>query len=886
MLFYGIPAESEDFQPPRSLDPIYEVQLFAEAPMIRTPIGLEVDSRGRVIVIESHTHLRPQDYEGPEKDRILALTDTDGDGKADESEVLVEGLQAAMNLAIDRDDNIFVVCAKEVWALVDENKDGKPDRSALIVEVETNNNYPHSALLGIEVAPDGWVYISRGNNGSMAYRGLGTDGSVIQGFGDGGAIWRCHKNGTNLHEFATGFWNPFDLTLDHYNRLVAVDNDPDARGPNRLVHVINGGYYGYRSVMGEAGTHPLQSWNGEIPGTLPYAAALGEAPSGILDASFTSIPEDWADSYFVSLWNENRIVRVETRPRGASFEGESKPWIIGGNDFRPVGLAASRQGELYISDWADVAYPNHGKGRIWKVVPVNQDHLKPPLPQREFLKPDLGTLAMNQVLKVDNPFLAAPVYSAAESEDPFLQHVASLAMTKKFLISKLDRLLNSPSPSNRLTALLTMKRVSPEGMESQVARFLKDPDEDIRIAALAWAADAGMVDLLDDIQLAVGFQNVSQRLLEVYIATTEFLDLNFLEKLRLGEGKASRIPRRPSSAHLIELIGNERRPAEVRAKALRLLQLEDQESYVQGLKALSISPPEPVQKAAIELLAKADAPDVESFIWLLVESPNISESLRADCLNALSEMGVTQYKRLEPWLQSEKPYGLKHRIALLDSVCSITDLDIRERFLKKLLSSIPDNEGAKVKEASDKSGVIYQERLKHALKELNLDEGDQLCLPFSRPQSLEEWMKLAELYPGSRERGRDLFLSNSQSCVQCHDRRKGSPTLGPALVGEDSALNVEQALKAILDPDKDFSPQYQAWYVDTVSGLRYLGTQLDHRDNGAIQLILNSGSPKNLESSEIGGYGILNRSLMPAGLENGFSITEFLDLIAWLSNSE
>lgn len=870
---------------PRSLEPEYEVQLFAESPMIRTPIGVEVDSRGRVIVIESHTQLRPENYEGPEKDRILALSDTDGDGQADLAEVLVEGLSAAMNLAIDRDDNIFVVCAKEVWALLDENQDGKPDRSALIVELDTNNTNPHSALLGIEVAPDGWLYISRGNNGSMAYRGLGADGSVIQGYGDGGAIWRCRVNGTELHEFATGFWNPFDLALDHYNRLVAVDNDPDARGPNRLIHVINGGDYGYRTVMGEAGTHPLQSWNGELPGKLPYAAALGEAPSGILDASFLPIPEEWSDSYFVSLWNENSIVRVKTRPRGASFEGESQLWIKGGNEFRPAGLAASKQGEMYISDWAVASYANHGQGRIWKVVPRNRSNLQPPLPQREFLKPDLGTLAMNQVLKVDNPFLAAPVYSAAESDDPFLRHVASLAMTKKFLISKLDRLINSPSPSNRLTALLTMKRLSFPGMESQVARFLNDPDEDIRIAALVWAAEAGMWDLLDDIQAAVGFPTISQRLLEVYIATTEFLDPKFLEKLALREGKASDIPRQPSSAHLIEIIGNERRPAEVRAKALRLLQLEDRESYVQGLKALSISPPESLQKTAIELLAENGAPDVESFIWLLVESPKISESLRADCLNALGEMGVTQSERLERWLQPKQQYGLNHQIAVLNCVSSVTDLDTRQRFLRGLFAAnqAKEREKDKDKDKASAGDWIYKERLKRSLLEMNMAEGNQLCLPFSRPQSTEDWLKLLELYPGDRARGRNLFQSKSHSCVQCHDRRLGSPTLGPNLSGEDPVLSVQQVLEAILDPNKDFTPNYQAWSVDTVSGERYLGIQLDHRNNGDIQMILSSGSQKLFTSEEISGYVILDQSLMPEGLESGFSITEFLDLIAWLS---
>lgn len=47
-----------------------------------TVTGLTVDSQSRVLVVESHTHFRPEDYVGPETDRIRMLEDTTGDGRA------------------------------------------------------------------------------------------------------------------------------------------------------------------------------------------------------------------------------------------------------------------------------------------------------------------------------------------------------------------------------------------------------------------------------------------------------------------------------------------------------------------------------------------------------------------------------------------------------------------------------------------------------------------------------------------------------------------------------------------------------------------------------------------------------------------------------------
>ena len=44
-----------------------------------------------------------------------------------------------------------------------------------------------------------------------------------------------------------------------------------------------------------------------------------------------------------------------------------KPVVTGGDDFRPVGIAAAPDGSLYISDWVDKSYDVHGKGRIWRL---------------------------------------------------------------------------------------------------------------------------------------------------------------------------------------------------------------------------------------------------------------------------------------------------------------------------------------------------------------------------------------------------------------------------------------------------------------------------------------------------------------------------------------
>jgi len=127
----------------------FDISLFAEAPQIVNPIGVQVDQAGHVFVIESHTHFPPHDYKGPKADRILRLSDTDGDGRADKVDVFYEGLQAAMDIALSDNGDMFVVTRAAVYRLRDTNKDHKADESLRLVELETTNDYPHNALSGL-----------------------------------------------------------------------------------------------------------------------------------------------------------------------------------------------------------------------------------------------------------------------------------------------------------------------------------------------------------------------------------------------------------------------------------------------------------------------------------------------------------------------------------------------------------------------------------------------------------------------------------------------------------------------------------------------------------------------------------------------------------------
>ena len=214
---------------------------------------------------------------------------------------------------------------------------------------------------------EGNLYFGLGENLGAAYKLIGSDGTTLTGGGEGGSIFWCTADGRKPRRVATGFWNPFGVCHDIFGRVFAVDNDPDAMPPCRLVHVVEGGDYGYQFRYGRSGRHPFQSWDGQLPGTLPMVSGTGEAPCEILSYESDGLPRDYVGDLLVTSWADHRVERYRLKERGASWTAERLPFVQGGENFRPVGLAAAPDGSLFFSDWVRRDYNLHNKGAIWHI---------------------------------------------------------------------------------------------------------------------------------------------------------------------------------------------------------------------------------------------------------------------------------------------------------------------------------------------------------------------------------------------------------------------------------------------------------------------------------------------------------------------------------------
>ena len=850
-------AAGQEILQPTVPDSDLELSLLAREPEVVTPTGLAADREGRLYVVESHTHARDSDYQGRRRDRILVFEDTDGDGRLDRSRTYADGLRHALAAAFSRDGELYVVQMKSVVALRDRDDDGVCETQEAVVTIETPNNNNHGVFLALAFDERNRLYVSLGNIGGNAYTIIGSDGSRVTGQGDTGLIVRMRADGSQLERFAHGFWNPCDLKFDTAGRLLATDNDPDSRGPNRVLHVIPGGEYGYKSRFGPQGLHPFCAWNGELPGTLPMLAGVGEAPVGVLDCNSSSLPETYADDLLACIWGTNQVVRIRTRRRGTSLSGRVEPLLVGDRNFRPTSIVATADGTVYIADWVDRRYPVHGKGRIWRLTArAGTNQLKPQAPF-SLAGRDPGETRLRALRAAPRPDSFARRLEAAQDDDPFVSSTAVASIAKDADRDRLVALLGHAQSSSRLVALLALRKSGAVLGADRLRPLLTDPDPDVRRMTMIWLGETMRLDMADALRDSLTQQTTSPELFETFLAASQLL--TEAEAVRVREKTpGNRIDRRIDQELVRTVLTDASQPPEAAAMALRYLTEVDRPETIDRLFELTESPNPTTAVEAVRTLSASKVESVVERLQAIARDANCSDDVRCEAIMAVAGSVERGGAALLPLLvNSSRPVALTAARALTSRT---SDELVRREMAKSLGAS-----------GGDPARVSLREQLRFALQRSQE----------SRPAGDVQW-KAAVAAGGDAAAGRRVFFDRRVACSKCHrvDGRGGR--VGPDLSRVASAKTPDEILASILHPSREKSPDYQGYVVVMQDGRIYKGTQFHFRGESA-ELWLEDGGHVRFKLSDTEQYRALDVSLMPDDLVDALSVSEFCDLFAFLT---
>ncbi len=492
-----VPAEL----PPQieTLQPGVKLTLLAEHPALVTPTGIDVDDKGNIWTIACHTHFRPGDYDGPEHDEVLVF-DADGGNRR----VFYQKTEATMHVKCGPDGWIYLAERDRLLRVKDTDGDGVGDKEENLATLDTVADYPHNGLSGMAWHPDGGLVFSLGENFGKDWTLTGTDGGKVSGRGEGG-VFRCSADGKNLRRIARGFWNPFGLLVRDDGEIFAAENDPGSRPPCRLLNIVEGADYGFQWVYGSAPVHPFVGLNGELRGTIGMVHPCGEGPCAIVELG---------GGVLIPSWSDHSIDYFPLTRKGAGYTSERISLVKGSDYFRPTGMAAAGAGVFYFNDWVFSSYPIHKRGRLWKLEVNSAPWIKgkndPPTPEAELA---------HGLREGKTKLETAALLELARGSDAYLSDAALTALSRSGLTIDAVKAL---SPQDRVWALVAMRRIDLND-QKWVRAFIDDPDPEMRFECLRWTADAVLKDFQPQVEAMLSNPQLSFRLFEAVLATVNTL---------------------------------------------------------------------------------------------------------------------------------------------------------------------------------------------------------------------------------------------------------------------------------------------------------------------------------------------------------------------------
>jgi putative membrane-bound dehydrogenase-like protein len=364
----------------------FRVRLVAAEPMIRQPVTMSFDDRGRMWVIQYLQYPHPEGLkpvsvdqylrtvydkipEPPPKgpkgaDRITILEDPDETGRFRKSKDFLVGLNLASGMALGH-GGVFV--AQPPYLLFYRNKDDHADGDPEVLLSGFGMHDSHAFPNSLQWGPDGWLYGAQGSTVTSNVRGI----EFQQG------IWRYHPRTKEFELFAEGGGNTWGLDFDAHGNAIAGTNF----GGVAMLHQVQGGYY----VKGFAKHGPLH--NAHTYGYfehVPYQGFKGgHVTCGGIVYQGGSYPKQYENQYIACNPLSNALHWHILEPKGSSFTAKHGGDFLLGNDtwFRPIDALTGPDGSVYVADWYDKRI-NHvdprdnwdkTNGRVYKVEYVGSE---------------------------------------------------------------------------------------------------------------------------------------------------------------------------------------------------------------------------------------------------------------------------------------------------------------------------------------------------------------------------------------------------------------------------------------------------------------------------------------------------------------------------------
>lgn len=823
--------------------PGFKVELLHSAePEEGSWVNLCKDNKGRLI-------LSPQWGRAPvagEKRGLLRIT-LAADGTVAKREFIAQPLYDAQGM-LWVGNALYVVVNKYstkfesgLYRITDDGSDtwGKIELIKKIPGVNGEHG-PHAVAMG----PDGKLYVIAGNHtkpleGTAAtspHKNYAEDhalprqwdgnGHAAGVLAPGGYVYRTDLDGKNWEMFCAGFRNQYDISFHADGDLFTYDSDMEWEWGMHWYRPTRV----YHCVSGAdfGWRSGSGKWPAHYADGLPPTQDVGVGcPTGTSFGYGAKFPAKYQRAYYVLDWTFGRIIAVHLTPKGASYSSTMENFVC------PKGLVTPgapkpplNVTDMEIGDDGTAYFTVGGRGAqagLYRVTYTGKESTAP-VELKNVDGAEARTLRRQIEAfhgKVDAKAVDF-VWAHLNSEDRWVRYAARIALEAQPVAQWKQRALDEKQPNAALTALMALARVG--GKEAQ-----------------------------DDCLKALSKFPLAQ-----------ITETQQLEKLRLIQ---------------ISFARNGKPTTDVAQMA------------IEKLSAAYPSKSELVNRELCQVLVFLEAPGIAAKTLLLIDAAPTQEQQMAylfplrnlatgwtaeqrkhyfTTLNSFPQSDALHDPMVLRWFQEAgRPYG--------DGNSFRRQLDLIRKDAAATLAAEEKTQLAALINVSSATGGT-----------------GRVAVTFPKPQPrtlVKEW-KMEDLLPSLEAgatgrnwaKGQQAFVD--AQCIACHKMGNEGGGVGPDLTAVSTRFTRRDVLESTIDPSKVLSEQFLNTTFVLKNGDDFTGRVIDETGDKVVIYT----NPFTIDRTEIKKADIAKRtasklSPMPAGLANGLTKEDLLDLLAYLEAS-
>ncbi len=948
----------------------FEVNLFATDPMVVKPIQMNWDAQGRLWVVSStiYPHLKPGETAN---DKILIIEDTDRDGIADKSTVFAEGLLTPTGL-LPGDGGVYVANSTEILHLKDTNGDGKADETNRIL-TGFGTGDTHHLIHTFRWGPDGLMYF---NQSIYIYSHVETPYGIRRL--EGGGVWQYNTKTKKLEVYAKGLINPWGLQFDKWGKSFLTDGAGReginyafpgatfATAPNaeRILSGLNPGQPKHSGLDIVSGAHMPNDWEGSL---ITNDFRANRINRFVLEEQGSGFVSNQADDI---LWTDHigfRPVDILMGPDGAIYIAD---W------YNPI----IQHGEVDFYD----SRRDQQHGRIWRVTKKDSPLVKYPDFQNKNIPELLEALKSEEtwerlqaklILKNKDEQEVKDALSkwieALEPSNPSHEHHLMEALWLHQAIGVvnvplLETLLTAQIPEARAAAIRVLVHWKEEIPEAQslLVKASNDNDATVRLEAVvgiqnfstmaATNAALGTLDQTMDVNLDFALWHTINRLSPVWLpkllsdpgyfgdmdktifalntvsdpkstsllaelyssnkvpekhleavreklakyGTAEDLTKIYLQVINpttadtgkqlqdleiLQKAAASRKLKPQHTSDQLRTLLSEGDES-VAIKVLQLIGLWKKADLLDLLLQKNMAENEEVRKAAMEAMGKLDDADSQE-VLLTMATTHKNESIRILAISQLVKTSPEKAAEAAMVMLSKKPSDTNTR----DLFAAFLSSNNATAVLADAMSGtkIPTETAISGRKAMQELLPWHRRTKAGAVKLKDVLEASGGVLP---PEKMPQQLADREIYllgievktEGNPVIGEAIYRRASMMCQNCHGIGGAGGQLGPDLSSLGTSLPVDNIIKSILDPTESIKEGFELQKVTKNDGGIVMGYLVN---DGAREVVIRdmAGNENGIPKSQIKGLEKVTGSLMPAGITASLEKQEFIDLVSYLS---